>query len=161
MIGSKIEIYAIILVVLMSCGIGAYFKGRHDGYLEEEGKASAALIAANTKVDQLNAQLTKLTDASSQQLAAQIKSDADQLATALANVKPVIVRVPASGVQNGGATGTPGTPGGQQPANGDLPASFDIASAELVFAAKYQQCRDSLNVMKYFYADLRKKVNGP
>ena len=94
------------------------------------------------------------------ELAAKDKSHSDQLAAALAGVKPVIVRIPATGgVQAGNAAAGSNGSGGQQPGNGSMPTSIDIAPAELMFGAKYQTCRDSLATYMVFYEDLRKRVN--
>jgi hypothetical protein len=156
---TKLELYGIVLAILMACGAAAYFKGHHSGYLEARNEAAAALLKANQHVDQLNGQLNDLTRLSSQQLADQSKTHSDQLADALAHVKPVIVRLPGSAMQASYPAGSAAGVAGQRSADGDLSARIDIAPAELVFAGQYQTCRDALNTYKAFYAALQAKVN--
>jgi hypothetical protein len=156
---TKLELYGIIAAIVLACGAAAYFRGHHLGYIAARNEAAADLLKANQKVDTLNGQLNDLTRLSNQQLADQSKAHSDQLADALAHVKPVIVRVPGSPMQTGNPTGPASGPAGHGPADGDLPTSLDIAPAELVFAGQYQACRDALNTYKTFYADLQAKVN--
>jgi len=157
---NKLEIYGVLLLVVLFSNAAFYLKGHRNGYVERSNEVAADVLKANTKVDTLNGQLQEVTTQHTAELAAKDKAHSDQLATALASVKPVIVRLPpTSGVQAGNSTAAPSGPGRQQSGNGSLSASLDIAPAELVFGAKYQACRDSLATYMVFYEDLRKRVN--
>lgn len=156
---NRFEIYGLILLGLILAALAAGAYERHVGYQERADQDASDLLKANNKVDTLNGQLQSISSTHAAELAQQAKDNAAQLAGAIAGVKPVIVRVPtASGLQTGDPTGATGGVGGQQPANGGVSTNFDIAPAELVFGAKYQTCRDSLNTYIQFYADLKKKV---
>jgi hypothetical protein len=159
---TKLELYGIIAAIVLACGAAAYFRGHHSGYMDAKNEAAAALLTANQKVDTLNGQLNDLTRLSSQHLADQSKTHSDQLADALAHVKPVIVRIPGSPVQANHPAGSASGAAGHGPEVSDLPTSVDLAPAELMFAGQYQACRDALMSYRVFYADLQAKVNrGP
>ena len=157
---NKLEIYGVLFLVVLFSNAAFYLGGHHKGYVERSNEVAADVLKANAKVDTLNGQLQEVNTQHTAELAAKDKAHAGQLAAALAGVKPVIVRVPATGgVQTGNAAAGPGSPGGQQPGDGSLSTSIDIAPAELMFGAKYQTCRDSLATYMVFYEDLRKRVN--
>lgn len=158
---NKLEIYAIVALGLILAAIAAGAYERHVGYQEARNEAAAALLEANQKVDRLNGQLQSVSSSHSAELAQHDRDHADQLASVLANpnLKPVIVRVPGSPVQGNNPTASTDSQSGSGSANGSVPASIDIAPAELVFGAKYQTCRDSLDTYIAFYEDLRQRIN--
>lgn len=159
---TKLEIYGVLLLILLMGNAACYLKGHADGSRSKANEVAADVLKANTKVDTLDEQLHSLSSQHAQDLANKDQAHANQLATALANVKPVIVRVPtAGGVQANNLANPTSGAGGQRSADGDLSASVNIASAELVFAGKYQTCRDSLATYKAFYAGVLAKVNHP
>jgi hypothetical protein len=155
----KLEIYAIIALVLIGGTMAAYLKGRADEHTTLSGEAAQQLLAATQKTEAINGQLTAQSAAHAATLAKLNSDHAAQLASALAAAHPVIVRVPANGSAMPRPTAaTDGHPG---PGTlGTLPTSVDIAPAELVFAGKYQACRDALDTYIGFYADVLKRVNG-
>jgi hypothetical protein len=156
---AKLEIYAIAALVLIAAITAAYLKGRADEHTLLSGQAAQQLLAATQKTEAINGQLTQQSAAHAATLAKLNSDHAAQLASALAAVKPVIVRIPATGsaVVPDAATRASGQPG-PGTASG-VPASLDIATAELVFAGKYQVCRDALDTYIEFYADVLKRVN--
>ncbi len=157
---NKLEIYGVLFLVVLFSNAAFYLEGHHKGRVEMKNEIAADVLKANTKVDTLNGQLQEVNTQHTAELAAKDKAHSDQLAAALASVKPVVVRVPATGgVQTGDSAAGSSGPSGQQPGNGSLPTSIDIAPAELMFGAKYQTCRDSLATYMVFYEDLRKRVN--
>lgn len=155
---SKLEIYGIVLAGLIACVIAAYLKGHHSGYTEAQNAAAQEVLKANQRTDLLNEQLSTVRDDSAAALALQGKIHSDQLSSALAHVKPVLVRVGADSgrvLQTPAAAGHPAAPG--QP---DVPVSavIDIAPAEYMLAAECQQDRDALDSYVGFYANLLKRT---
>ena len=151
-----------ILLVILFGNAACYLKGHADGSRAKAAEVAADVLNANNKVDTLNGTLQSTANQYAKDLASKDQTHADQLAAAIASVKPVIVRVPATGsVQAGNSAGSTSGAGGQRSSDGDLSASINIAPAELVFAGKYQTCRDSLATYKAFYAGVLAKVNHP
>lgn len=155
----KLEIYGIVAAVLLASIAAAYLKGRADERAVLSGESAQQVLAATQKTEAINGQLTAQS-ASHAATLAQLNSDhAAELARALTSVKPVIVRVPADRAAVSGTAAAAHSDPGPGPV-GSVPASLDIATAELVFAGKYQVCRDALDTYIAFYADVLKRVNG-
>lgn len=157
---NKLEIYGAVVVILILLGFGCYVKGRADEGKAKDGQYAEQLLKANQKVDTLNGQLSTISDKHNAELAQLHQNHSAELASALANVKPVILRVPGGTVQTPATPGGPVGAAGPRPPDSDLSTGIDIAPAELVFAAKYQTCRDDLAAYLQFYADLRARVNA-
>lgn len=155
---AKLEIYAIAALVLIAAITAAYLKGRADEHTLLSGQAAQQILAATQKTEAINGQLTQQSAAHAATLAKLNSDHAAQLASALAAVKPVIVRIPASSAAVPDAAARASGQPGPGTASG-VSASLDIATAELVFAGKYQVCRDALDTYIEFYADVLKRVN--
>lgn len=160
---SKLEIYGIAALVLVLCLVGAYFKGRGDGYEVATEKGAAAVLKANAKVDQLNQQLLTGSQEHARVIAQRDDQHEKDLDAARARLKPVIVRIPADQGQlptpAPGATPTDAAAGG----SAQLPVSVerDIGAALLVLARNCQRDRDKVTGWQERQRQLEAQLGAP
>ena len=144
---NRIEIYAIALVGLLLSALAAGMYERHVGYEQARKDASAAVLAANARADELNSRLAEAAHTSDVALENLRTQHAKDLGDALSRVKPVIVRnCPAGDVKVPPTTTTSArvddpTPG---PTQLPVPAERDIGAALVMLAGECQAERDKL-----------------
>jgi hypothetical protein len=153
----KLELYGIIAAVSLIAALGWGWHEHHAGYKEAQDDAREALEKANAKTDALQARLDKSAEDRANEIARLNSEHTSELAAAIGNVKPVIVRVPADSGQmpaSGSGSGATAT-ATNGPADLSVSTSIDIAPALVMLAGECQRDRDALIGWQSWYASQR------
>jgi hypothetical protein len=160
---NRLEIYGIGIVILVLAFVGAYFKGRHEGFKEDEAKHAAALLQANEKVDALQDKLDQAKEEQAHALVELNTKHAQELVAAAASIKPVIVRVPADTPDQ---AHTPGSPASGIASASDGQSDIlrtvevDIAPKLLLLAGECQRDRDARFAWQALYERQMKLIDN-
>lgn len=151
MIAGKLEFYAIVFVAAVCLAVGAFGYGHHNGYTAAIDDTRVQVAKANDRIDATQQLLNTANERYSNDLQQIRTHHEEQYATALSNVKPVIVRVPAS--SGGGApaqTGasitpvdTTSTATAAGSAVGGVLVERDISSALVMLSGACDEWRDA------------------
>lgn len=115
MISTKLELYAIALMILLLALAGAEFHGRHIQKQLDEDRAAAALLIAQKKADDATAKSLEITQDSAQKIETIRSQHAQELDAVRGSIVGRLCRQPSDSHPVSPASGTPGKPDAAQP----------------------------------------------